>query len=1006
MKGSLLTLISLFRSPWRWFRRSWPDWACVALLVALALAFLWRVVALGHILAPLDLVLSIEPWRSEVQGLAARPVWNDVPSDVVFQYLPMAFFVKDALQHGQLAMWSPDVLSGMPVLAVGSWMVLYPPAVILYLVLPAAQALSWLAVVHLALGGIFMFLLLREMQVGRFGALVGAVTFAFSGYMVSWLANASHPASLIWSPLVLWGVERARRRRRWYWSLVGTLAFAFQVLGGNPMRAFHAATAIGLLVLYRAGMGWWEERKIQDVARTLVYGGLALVAGAMLAAPQLLPTVELYSLSTRKASAPLEPLAIQYMIRLGVPDFYGNPLDRNYTGEVNYQETNLYLGILPLVFVAASVFSTRRRLAWGFAAVGLLFLLAIFGIRPFYTLFYYFYPTFQSQDVTPGRLFDVTAFAWAVAAGLGADWIVTARPANFLRRLNLFLIPLLGFVFASSLWLVLWQKYQARFYWGLDRQGTPEPGQLLTSSSYQSVGLLVAFALLLVTILLMNGWRMGTLKWPWFAGLTLLLVAADLVLAGLDYLPAFDPKLMYPTTPSLQFLESLTKEDPRPYRVLPISSAWPSFLLTEDAATVYHIPGPQGRSSWLLERYARYVNLTGERYYTQTPIRVDFSGYDSRLLDALNTRYLYWAPPTPWHQDLIPTLRILQSPAPDAVGLVEWTIDGSAKQVLFEHAPSSVQVSAQSFPQKGIVLKTAVAVQPEAWEKAGDGVVFKLYLTTPRQQSPQLLFSRYIDPKHNPSERHWLPVEIDLSSYVESGCFNVDRFAEQPCLDLVFVTEPGPSNNYDYDWAGWAEPVLETKMVDLSKPQVTLLHDGPNKIYRNESALPRAWIVHSVVEVTPNDLDAVEAHLRSAEFDPAAEAVIEGNLPGQGGAPSPGDQVEITEYSADKVTIQAELADSGLLVLSDTIYPGWKAYVDAVEQPIYATNLTMRGVYVNGGHHEVVFKFESETFRQGLYVSAAIAGLILVGCALEIVNRVRRRGAARGSTAPFSNAPD
>jgi hypothetical protein len=432
----------------------------------------------------------------------------------------------------------------------------------------------------------------------------------------------------------------------------------------------------------------------------------------------------------------------------------------------------------------------------------------------------------------------------------------------------------------------------------------------------------------------------------------------------------------------------LDEKDPQPHRVLPLRYAWPSFLLTEDVGGVYHLSGVHGRSSWMSDRYARYINLTGWRYVIHsTPVRIAFYGYDSRLLDALNTKYIYVPPYIPWQYDLAPTIHDEQPIVPGAIAMTTWTIDNVSKKVFYESPPSSFSLFGGHLPQQPLYLKTAIAMQPDSWDKGGDGVQFEIYLQWADEQPRELLFSQYIDPKHNPAEQHWIPVEIDLSKYIGKPTLDFTQSADTK-VSFTFVTKPGPANDNYYDWAGWAEPVLETPPVDTSK--LELLFDGPNKVYYNKQALPRVWVVHWVTQVPEKDIEAVEARLIADDFEPAIEAVVEGELPGALGEASPSDRVEVTSYAAHRVKIEVNLAQPGLLVLSDMFYPGWKAYVDGVERPIYATNLIMRGVYLKEGKHRVIFVYKPVAFTRGLYISGGTSLLILLGLAWQWRQSCRR----------------
>jgi uncharacterized membrane protein YfhO len=67
------------------------------------------------------------------------------------------------------------------------------------------------------------------------------------------------------------------------------------------------------------------------------------------------------------------------------------------------------------------------------------------------------------------------------------------------------------------------------------------------------------------------------------------------------------------------------------------------------------------------------------------------------------------------------------------------------------------------------------------------------------------------------------------------------------------------------------------------------------------------------------------------------------------------------------------------LVLSDSWYPGWRAFVDGVEAPLERANLLFRAVRLDSGEHVVEFRYEPGWLRFGWVVSAislALAALL------------------------------
>ncbi len=85
--------------------------------------------------------------------------------------------------------------------------------------------------------------------------------------------------------------------------------------------------------------------------------------------------------------------------------------------------------------------------------------------------------------------------------------------------------------------------------------------------------------------------------------------------------------------------------------------------------------------------------------------------------------------------------------------------------------------------------------------------------------------------------------------------------------------------------------------------------------------------------------------------------------------------VHLVSYHANKVVLTTESDGDGFLYLSDTYYPGWRAYVDGKETKIYRANLAFRAVEVPKGRHTVVFKYVPMSFYIGLVLT--LFGIVL-----------------------------
>jgi uncharacterized membrane protein YfhO len=86
---------------------------------------------------------------------------------------------------------------------------------------------------------------------------------------------------------------------------------------------------------------------------------------------------------------------------------------------------------------------------------------------------------------------------------------------------------------------------------------------------------------------------------------------------------------------------------------------------------------------------------------------------------------------------------------------------------------------------------------------------------------------------------------------------------------------------------------------------------------------------------------------------------------------TPNEEPLALQYGANGVTIDAALQRPGYLVLADTYYPSWKAFVDGQPWPVLRANYAFRAVALPAGYHRVIFRYEPVSFRLGLSLSGA-----------------------------------
>lgn len=221
----------------------------------------------------------------------------------------------------------------------------------------------------------------------------------------------------------------------------------------------------------------------------------------------------------------------------------------------------------------------------------------------------------------------------------------------------------------------------------------------------------------------------------------------------------------------------------------------------------------------------------------------------------------------------------------------------------------------------------------------------------------------------------------------KEGVFPVDK--PTPLIDMLstkYLVFPQPLPNDSLF-------TINTPPLDQFYNKLTPVFKGfdGTSVYRNETALPRAWFVDSVRKVAP--ADSILPLLRSESFDPRRLAYVESNLTG---IQAP-DSARVTQTVAEmhKLAYEVYTDKPAFLVLSEIYYPaGWKASLDGKEIPIHAANYILRGLQIPAGAHKLELAFAPESYKTGVGLSliGLLASLLALGGGLAYT-RLKRRPA-------------
>ena len=871
-------------------------------------------------------------------------------------------YVAATLREGRLPFWNPYLFLGTPLLANPQTAVLYPlhwPLIWL----PVTKQIYWSAALHtwlLALGG---YALLRHWGYGSAPALMAGLVLAGSGFvggLIGHINQLNGAAWLTWGVFCLASVQPVAsgelRSRPAATLFVGAASFAILValmlLAGHTQTVFISLWSLGVWVVWpllaSAASGLWvlgrrrERSSVRSawahIGPTLaVYTG-GVIAGALLAAPQLLPTVELSALGLRggglsyseASSFSLKPLQLAWTL---LPS-YGLADLRVIFDTPGYTEFVAYVGIIGLVLAAVGAGCGRGPArTFGLLFAGLGIFLALGRWNPIYFLLYQVVPGFDLFRA-PARWMMLYTVGMAALAGVGLAWLL--RIFRLVQR-QACAVSVVATVLSAAVAVELLLAARSLPH---THPTAPQavydvrtaPAHLLTDPLRATVGPAAAGRFL----------GMSTITYD----------PGDMA----DYRRVF--------------VEALPAQlDANAFHDLVIAQKVQE-LLVPNLPLFWRIPAVDGFDGGVLplQRYIRFAELLvqQDRIVPDGRLREQVQEMPSSdLLAMLNVEYVITDKVRDlWFEDLFYDRQIgadlrrvdgtlwVDAPLPFAATHVDLIgyIDGSeaalaaasnqqATVAMLEVVDTTGQVSRFSLTAGGAPgahFADSLLESPMA-ARAGSVVAYRDEEGGRQEYRARLALS--------------VPATVDGLRLVP---------ATGP-LSLVVRA----ATLYD------AQTGMFAALLPSDRGRFQLEHSGDVKVYRNLDNLPRAYLAQEMVPVT--DLDAALAVLRK---DAGRTTAVEG-LTIEVQPATRDDRAEVVAYAPERVSVRTESAAPALLVLSDSFYPGWSATVDGIPVPIYATNALFRGVVVPEGSHEVVFQFTPTHWAVG-WGLAVLGGLLLL----------------------------
>ena len=194
---------------------------------------------------------------------------------------------------GSSLLWNEYILAGHPFLAEIVNGVLYPPRLLLYLILPVKWAYIETILLHFSLTGWFAYLYLRCVHISKFPAFFGGIILMLCPiYRIQILDSISLLHTITWLPLIMYFMEKRITSGEKKFLLFAACAFVIQVLAGFTQDSFYTAITV---VIYSA-LRYYNKYQNFSVSFKCFFHDMIIfgLIVASFSAIQLLPTQELF----------------------------------------------------------------------------------------------------------------------------------------------------------------------------------------------------------------------------------------------------------------------------------------------------------------------------------------------------------------------------------------------------------------------------------------------------------------------------------------------------------------------------------------------------------------------------------------------------------------------------------------------------------------------------------------------------------------------------------------
>lgn len=513
------------------------------------------------------------PWSTYSEF--AGPIKNNAMPDVITQIYPWKHFTIETLKNGQIPLWNPYSFSGTLHLANYQSAVL-SPFNILFFIFSFVDAWSILVLLQPLLAGLFMYLLIRSLKLNKSASFMASISFMFCGFITVWMGYGTLAYAILFLPLAVFAIEKYYQTSKSMFLIMLSLTLPLSFFSGHFQISLYFLTTICIYIIYK----FFTNKNLLNTFYLMLY----IFFGLLLSAPQLLPSIELYTQTLRSRLFQMqEAIPWQYIITFIAPDFLGNPVTRNdWFG--HYAEWNGYIGLLPLMLAIYSLTGKKRVQTFFMFMFGSLILLLAFNTPLLKVLIDLHVPVISTSSAS--RIIVVYSFFFVVLSAFGFEQLIFDIKKYKIKKI--FIWTLFFLIIFLTIWLIVIFKLFVPIDWLIvARQNLILPTILFSGSIF----------FIFLAILLTKHKKYSGYAYPALSLILVSIVVFDMLRFAKKW-QAFDPK-------NLVFINTKTTQ-----KFTKLSGCERVFgNLGAEALVYYKLPSVEGYDAVYIKRYGEFISF-------------------------------------------------------------------------------------------------------------------------------------------------------------------------------------------------------------------------------------------------------------------------------------------------------------------------------------------------------------------------------------------------------------